>query len=64
MSKETATYKFIETASYVWNSKKCVLGVSCYLTKAFDSVNHKLFKKKNRLLWCEGFTFRLVWFLS
>ena len=32
-------------ASYVWNSKKCVLGVSCYLTKAFDCVNHKLLKK-------------------
>lgn len=45
MSKENATYKFIETASYVWNSKKCVLGVFCYLAKAFDCVNHKLLKK-------------------
>ena len=46
-------------ASYEWNSEKCVLGVFCDFTKA--SV---LTIKKNWILWYEGFTFKLVWFLS
>jgi hypothetical protein len=62
MSKENATYKFIEMASYVWNSKKHVLGVFCYLTKAFDCVNHKLFKKKTEFYGVKGLL--LDWFGS
>ena len=35
LSMENATYQLIETVSYAWNSKKCIAGVFCYLTKDF-----------------------------
>jgi len=34
-SMENATYQLIETVSYAWNSKKCIAGLFCDLTKPF-----------------------------
>jgi hypothetical protein len=39
-------YKLIETLFNARNKKKYIAGIFCYLTKAFESVNHELVLSK------------------
>jgi hypothetical protein len=43
---DNATCKLIETIFNDWNNGKCIAGVFCNLTKAFDCINNELFVKK------------------
>jgi hypothetical protein len=46
LSMDNATYKLIETILDAWRNGKCIAGVFCDLTKAFDFINHELLIKK------------------
>jgi hypothetical protein len=45
-SMDSVTYKLIETILDAWKNGKCIAGVFCDLTKAFNCINHELLIKK------------------
>ena len=42
VSLESAIFKLTESIFSAWNNKEYIMGLFCDITKAFDSVNHKL----------------------
>ena len=42
VSTESAIFKLIESIFSARNNKEYIMGLFCYLTKAFDSVSHEL----------------------
>jgi hypothetical protein len=43
---DNATCKLIETIFNALNNEKCIAGVFCNLTKAFNCINHEILVKK------------------
>jgi hypothetical protein len=59
-SMETATFNLINNILHAWNSKKLVGGIFCDLTKAFDSVDHKLLLSKLKFYGIQGDFLKLI----